>query len=48
MDILHPTDLQALIEITNEWCISLYMPTHRFGREQQQDPIRLKEPVGSS
>ena len=42
MDILNPTDLKKLIEQQGKWCVSLYMPTHRMGREQQQDPIRLK------
>ena len=42
MDILKQTDLMQLIETTGEWCVSLYMPTHRVGREQQQDPIRFK------
>jgi hypothetical protein len=42
MDILNPTDLKSLIAQQGKWCISLYMPTHRLGREQQQNPIRLK------
>lgn len=42
MDILNPTDLKSLIAQQGKWCVSLYMPTHRMGREQQQDPIRLK------
>ncbi len=42
MDILNPTDLKSLISQQGKWCISLYMPTHRVGREQQQDPVRLK------
>jgi hypothetical protein len=42
MDILKQRDLQQLIETNHECCISLYMPTHRVGREQQQDPIRFK------
>src|SRR6266498_6159677 len=42
MDILNPNDLQSLIRMTGNQCISLYMPTHRVGREQQEDPIRLK------
>jgi len=25
-----------------QWCVSIYMPTHRTGTEAQQDPIRLK------
>lgn len=42
MDILKQTDLRQLIETSGKWCISMYMPAHRFGREQQQDPIRFK------
>ena len=42
MDILNPADLKSLITHRGKWCVSLYMPTHRVGREQQQDPIRLK------
>jgi len=42
MDILNPTDLRFLIAQRGKWCVSLYMPTHRLGREQQQDPVRLK------
>ena len=42
MDTLKQTDLEALLETSGEWCISLYMPTHRYGREQQQDTIRFK------
>jgi hypothetical protein len=25
-----------------QWCVSIYMPTHRAGVETQQDPLRLK------
>ena len=42
MDILKQSDLKELIETPREWCVSIYLPTHRFGREQQQDPIRFK------
>ncbi len=42
MDILNPADLKSLAAQQGKWCVSLYMPTHRVGREQQQDPIRLK------
>ena len=45
MDILKRDDLQQLIGVKDEYCISLYMPTHRTGREQQQDPIRFKNLV---
>lgn len=42
MDTLHQKDLIQLVETSAEWCVSLYMPAHRTGRETQQDPIRLK------
>jgi hypothetical protein len=42
MDILNPADLKSLIAQQGKWCVSFYMPTHRVGREQQQDPVRLK------
>ena len=42
MDILNPMALKSLIAQQGKWCVSLYMPTHRVGQEQQQDPIRLK------
>ena len=42
MDILNPAALKSLIAQQGKWCVSLYMPTHRAGQEQQQDPIRLK------
>jgi hypothetical protein len=42
MDILNPTALKSLIAQQGKWCVSLYMPTHRVGRDQQQNPIRLK------
>jgi hypothetical protein len=42
MDILNPTDLKSLITQQGKWSVSLYMPTHRAGNEQQQNPIRLK------
>jgi hypothetical protein len=40
-------DLRALVE-RNQWpCVSLYLPTHRAGRQEtQEDPIRLKNAVG--
>ena len=42
MDVLNPTALKSLVSQQGKWCVSLYMPTHRVGREQQQDPVRLK------
>src|SRR5919197_2424936 len=42
MDILNPANLKSLIAQQGKWCVSIYIPTHRLGREQQQDPVRLK------
>jgi hypothetical protein len=42
MDILNPAALKSLIAQQGKWCVSLYMPTHRTGQEEQQDPLRLK------
>jgi len=42
MDSITRTDLQELVEKDGKWHISLYMPTHRAGRDQQQGPIRMK------
>ena len=42
MDILNPTVIKSLIAQQGQWCVSLYMPTHRVGRDQQQNQIRLK------
>lgn len=43
MDVLKRTDLKELVENDGKWHVSIYLPTHRAaGREQQQDPIRLK------
>ncbi|MCW5937079.1 MAG: hypothetical protein KIT11_07225 [Fimbriimonadaceae bacterium] len=42
MDRLNFEDYQALAEAANPPCISIYLPTHRSGRETQGDPTRLK------
>jgi hypothetical protein len=42
MDILTRVDLDQLMRKEQQWCVSIYMPTHRTGSEAQQDPIRLK------
>lgn len=41
-DILNQATLHELAEHHAACCISFYMPTHRRGRETEQDPIRLK------
>ena len=42
MDTLRREDLRQLVESNGEWHISIYLPMHRAGNEQQQDSIRLK------
>src|SRR5512139_4006263 len=42
MDAITRTDLRELVERDGKWHVSLYMPTHRAGPDQQQGPIRLK------
>ena len=48
MDVLRRTDLRQLVETNGKWHISVYLPTHRAGNEQQQDPIRLKNLLSQS
>jgi hypothetical protein len=42
MDIFTREVLNRLASDIGSPCVSIYMPTHRVGRETQQDPIRLK------
>ncbi len=42
MNILNIEELKTLIGDHSEWCISVFMPTHRSGRETEQDPIRYR------
>ena len=42
MDIFTRTELEQLMHKEQQWCISIYIPTHRTGTAAQQDPIRLK------
>ena len=47
MDVLKKEDLLRLIEIAEEWCVSIYMPTHKVGTDQQ-DSILFKKLVTSA
>ena len=42
INMLSRSVLQGLIQTSTRPCVSVFMPTHRAGRETQQDPIRLK------
>ena len=48
MDILTGTELKQLMRKEQQWCVSIYMPTHRTGVATQQDPIRLKNLLGEA
>lgn len=45
MDTLTVEKLESLFEPQPEWCVSLYLPTHRAGKEVREDPIRLKNRI---
>ena len=42
MDTVVAETVRSLIDANVAPCISIYMPTHRTGKEAAQDPIRLK------
>jgi hypothetical protein len=45
MDAITLDDLHALVSSHASPCISLYMPTHAFGRESEQDPLNFMRMV---
>jgi hypothetical protein len=42
MDIITKEELKTFLIRYPGWCVSLFMPTHRRGRETEQDPIRFR------
>jgi hypothetical protein len=42
MNFLSKEELKTLIEKTEGWCVSFYMPAHQVFPETKQDPIRFK------
>ena len=48
MDILTRAELEQLMHREQQWCVSIYMPTHRTGSETQQDPLWLKNLLGEA
>jgi hypothetical protein len=48
MDLLTKEELAALTEAPATPTISIFMPTHRVGREVQQNPVRLKNLLGEA
>src|SRR5665648_323857 len=48
MDILTKVELETLMRKEQQWCVSIYLPTHRSGVETRQDPIRFKNLLGEA
>jgi hypothetical protein len=48
MDILTRKELEQLMRKEQQWCVSIYLPTHRTGTETQQDPLRLRNLLGEA
>ena len=42
---LTPDEIRMLLEQQTGPCVSLYLPTHRTGRETQQDPLELRNVI---
>jgi hypothetical protein len=42
MDEITLADVKQLAKQSHEYCVSIYMPTHRVGREVEQGPIRFR------
>ncbi len=42
MDIMTMEELETLLDEYAGWHVSIFLPTHRAGRETEQDPIRFK------
>ncbi|PKO09502.1 MAG: hypothetical protein CVU40_09370 [Chloroflexi bacterium HGW-Chloroflexi-2] len=42
MDKITINDLKSLSEVQGKICVSIFLPTHRAGKETEQDPIRFK------
>lgn len=48
IDVVSPEALRQLVQVQKPHCVSMYLPTHRAGRELSQDPIRLKNLLGQA
>ena len=48
MNVLNQERMHELINHRSPLCVSLFMPTHRAGRERQQDVIRLKNMISTA
>ena len=48
MDIIRKNDLRTLMETKKTWCVSLYMPARKAGREKRQNPVQFKNLVNEA
>jgi hypothetical protein len=48
MQLLQIRDLRELVEHRERPCVSIYLPTHRTGRDTLEDPIRLKNAISEA
>ena len=48
MDLITTEKLKEIITHQSDWCVSLFMPAHRAGRETEQNPIRFKNLLGEA
>ena len=48
MSLLSKAKLERLSDEQHEWCVSIFMPTHRAGDQVRQDPVRLKNLIGEA
>ncbi|MBN1427762.1 MAG: hypothetical protein JXB07_05205, partial [Anaerolineae bacterium] len=48
MDIITLEDLKSIAGAQSSWCVSLFMPAHRRGRDTEQDTIRFKNLLGKA
>lgn len=48
MKLFRIHDLRTLAERRQWPCVSLYLPTHRVGKDTRENPIRLRNAVGSA
>lgn len=48
MDVVRRSDLKDLVTGVTPPCVSMYVPTHRRGRDIEQDPIRLRKLVADA
>ncbi len=48
MDTITRETLRELISEKQQWCVSMYMPAHRAGRQTKQDRVRFKNQIAAA